>query len=233
MILNGVRKTMLVSVGAIGHIFGSIESYLNLREINRQLALENTRLAFENFQIQDAILENIRLRQVLQFKHELQYDLIPAKVIGFSPVDIVSGLLLSTEDIARVQKNNAVITADGLVGKIVEISGRYAICQILLDPNSRISARLQRNRELGMVIWDGANALLLDYIPNTVSVKPGDVLFTSGLSMIFPSNIKIGTVSEVEISTEKLFQTIKVQSAVSFNRLEEVFIVQVVESNEP
>ena len=158
---------------------------------------------------------------------------VPAKVIGFSPVDIVTGLLLSTEDIDKITDNSAVMTAEGLVGKVVQISGKYAICQNLLDPNSRVSVRIQRNRELGMVAWDGGIGLILDYIPNTVEVRPGDVLFTSGLSLIFPPNIKVGTVTKVEQNDEKLFKSIEVKPAVRFNRIEEVFILQLKETNEP
>lgn len=231
-IVEGLRSTTLYSMGIIGDVVNDIESYLNLQELNRDLRAQNTRLAYENFQLQDALIENTRLRKILQFKYDFDYDLIPAKVIGLSPIDIVTGLMLSTGDIDKVQKNSAVITSEGLVGKIVKISGGYAICQNLLDPNSRISVRIQRNRELGMVAWDGGNALILDYIPNTVSIKPGDVLFTSGLSLIFPPNIKVGMVNESQITNEKLFQTIKVQPAVNFNRLEEVFIVQVKTRNE-
>jgi rod shape-determining protein MreC len=225
-IVEGLRSTTIFSVGVIGDITESISSYFNLREVNQQLREENVNLAYENFQLQDALLENIRLRKLIQFKYKTQYDLLPAKVIGFSPIDIVTGVLLSSEDIDQVSKNSAVMTADGLAGKIVKLSGKYAICQILLDPNCRVSVRVQRNRELGMTAWDGGNGLLLEYIPNTVEIRPGDVLFTSGFSQIYPPNIKVGTVLQAEVNSEQLFQTIKVKPAVNFNKLEEVYVLK-------
>ncbi|MEJ2056050.1 MAG: rod shape-determining protein MreC, partial [Calditrichaceae bacterium] len=97
---------------------------------------------------------------------------------------------------------------------------------ILLDPNCRVSVRVQRNRELGMTAWDGGNGLLLEYIPNTVEIRPGDVLFTSGFSQIYPPNIKVGTVLQAEVNSEQLFQTIKVKPAVNFNKLEEVYVLK-------
>jgi rod shape-determining protein MreC len=224
-IVEGLRSTTLFSIGLIGEFTDSISSYFSLRESNRKLTEENAKLAYENFQLQDALLENIRLRKLIQFKYQTQYDLLPAKVIGYSPIDIVTGILLSSEDIGEVTKNSAVMTSDGLVGKIVKLSGNYAICQILLDPNSRISVRVQRNREIGMIAWDGGNGLFLEYIPNTVEIRPGDVLFTSGFSQIYPPNIKVGTVLQAEINTEQLFQTIRVKPSVNFNTLEEVFIL--------
>lgn len=225
-IVEGLRSTTLFSIGVIGELTESLSAYFSLRDANHKLTEENTRLAYENFQLQDALLENIRLRKLIQFKYKTQYDFIPTKVIGYSPIDIVTGILLSSEDIGEVTKNSAVMTSDGLVGKIVKLSANYAICQILLDPNNRVSVRVQRNREIGMIAWDGGNGLLLEYIPNTVEIRPGDVLFTSGFSQIYPPNIKVGTVVQAEINTEQLFQTIWVKPSVNFNTLEEVYILK-------
>ena len=125
------------------------------------------------------------------------------------------------------------MTSDGLVGKIVKISVDYAICQTLMDPNSRVSAKVQRNRELGMIRWDGGNGLFLDHIPNTITILEGDVIFTSGFSQIYPADLKIGIVSKVELNNQNLFQDIYVQPSVNFNRLEEVLIYNQTEEHEP
>lgn len=231
-IVEGIRKTGLLTIGSVQSVISGAGSYFELEEKNRELRKENTQLSYEIFQLQDALLENIRLKELLQFKYEVDYDLIPAKVIGFSPQDFVSGLLLSTEDYTKIKDNAAVMTSDGLVGKIVSHAGKNAICQILKDPNSRVSARIQRSRDLGIILWDGSNLLKLDHIPNTISVFEGDVLTTSGYSRLFPPNIKIGVVIKVEKSEEKLFQSITVRPSVNFNQLEEVFILQAKDPDE-
>jgi rod shape-determining protein MreC len=229
-LVEGIRSAALESFGVIFDAYNSATSYFNLRDINSHLQLQNTRLAYENSQLQDALLENRRLRRLLQFKYDVEYDLIPAKVVGFSPHDFVSGLLLSSGDLQKFHKNSAVMVADGLVGKIVKITGSHAICQILMDPNSRVSVRIQRNRELGIVSWDGENQLKLDHIPNTISVQEGDVLLTSGFSQIYPPGIKVGVITRFNKNDEGLFQDITVRPSVNFNRLEEVFVL---ESREP
>ncbi|MGD9898199.1 MAG: rod shape-determining protein MreC [Calditrichaceae bacterium] len=231
-IVAGLRQTGLVTIGSVQSLFSSTGSYFDLKEKNRELRKENTQLSYEIFQLQDALLENLRLKELLQFKYEVDYDLIPAKVIGFSPQDFVSGLLLSTKDYTKIKEDAAVMTSDGLVGKIVSHAGKNAICQILMDPNSRVSARIQRSRDLGIILWDGGTLLKLDHIPNTITVFEGDVLTTSGYSKLFPPNIKIGVVIKVEKSEEKLFQSITVKPAVNFNQLEEVFILQAKDTDE-
>jgi rod shape-determining protein MreC len=94
----------------------------------------------------------------------------------------------------------------------------------LFDPNSRVSAKIQRNREFGVIAWDGGNQLKLLYITKTIKVHVGDVIVTSGMSQIFPENIKIGVVIDVSIESKGMFQDILVQPSVNFNRLEEVQI---------
>ncbi|NOG46394.1 MAG: rod shape-determining protein MreC [Calditrichaeota bacterium] len=223
-VVEGMRSSSLTMFGVMQETIDDMGSYFNLSKKNSELRKENTRLAYENYHLQDALLENMRLRKLLQFKYEVNYELIPAKVIGYSPHDIVTGRILSSEEIANTAKNSAVMTADGLVGKIVKVSGDYAICQILLDPNSRVSAKVQRNRQLGMIKSDGANGYILDHVPNTITIIEGDVIFTSGLSQIYPANIKIGVVNKIEHDEKALFQKIFVTPAVNYSRLEEVFI---------
>ena len=109
---------------------------------------------------------------------------------------------------------------------MVEVSKPFAICQILLDPNARVSVRIQRNREVGVVSWNGESSLRLNYIPNTIEVLEGDILFTSGLSQIYPPGIKVGVVTSVEKKPNEMFQDIIVQPSVDFNALEEVFVIE-------
>jgi rod shape-determining protein MreC len=195
-----------------------------LTEENKVLRRQNTDLAYQNMQLQDALLENLRLRKLLGFREKSQLQLTAAEVIGQNPHDIVNGLLLNAGRERGIQKSAAVLTADGLVGKIINSDNNFSVCQILFDPNSRVSAKIQRNREFGVIAWDGGNQLKLLYIAKTIKVHVGDVIITSGMSQIFPEHIKIGVVIDVSIESKGMFQDILVQPSVNFNRLEEVQI---------
>lgn len=216
------RNIALSSIGYLGKTIYQIESYFNLSEENRILRQQNAKLAYENMQLQDALLENLRLRKLLGFREKTQLKLTAAEIIGHNPHDIVSGLLLNAGKEMGIQKSAAVLTADGLVGKIISADDDYSICQILLDANSRVSAGIQRNRELGIIAWDGSNQLKLLYIAKTIKVHVGDVIITSGMSRIFPENIKIGVVVDISLENEGMFQEILVQPSVAFSKLEEV-----------
>jgi rod shape-determining protein MreC len=224
------RSVALDLVGSVGRYIYQIQSYLNLTEENNALRIENADLAYKNMQLQDALLENIRLRKLLGFSEKSQLHLTAAEVIGENPHGIINGFLLNAGSEQGIYQSAAVVTADGLVGRITNVDKGHSICQILLDPSSRVSAKIQRSRELGIIAWDGGKNLKLMYIAKTIKVHVGDVIVTSGMSQIFPENIKIGVVVDVSMDQKGMFQEILVQPSVNFNRLEEVQ-VQVKEMN--
>lgn len=226
------RRVAYTAVGTIGGTFFEIGSYFRLSDDVSQLRHENAELAYKNSQLEDALLENIRLRKLLGFKEKSEFDLIPAEVVGENPHSIFNGLILNEGSDRGIAPDDAVMTADGLVGKIAFVETDYSVCQILLDRNSRISARIQRTREQGVIAWDGGIGLILLYVAKTIEVLPGDVIITSGLSQIYPPDIKIGVVTDVSRDTEGMFQEIKVSPSVNFQKLEEVQITKLVSAND-
>jgi rod shape-determining protein MreC len=226
------RSIAYYTVGSVGNVLQETGAYFRLTEKVEKLNKKNAELAFKNYQLQDALLENIRLRKLLDFKESNSFDLIPAEVIGQNPLNILNGFLLNQGSYKNIEKNDAVLTDEGLVGKIVDVDNDFSSCQILLDRNCKVSAKIQRNRELGIVAWGGGSQLKLLYIAKTINVIVGDVIVTSGYSQIYPENIKIGVVVDVELETDDLFQEIIVKPAVNFNRIEEVFVIKGTKADE-
>jgi rod shape-determining protein MreC len=222
------RQVAYTAVGSFGGALFKVGSYFRLEDEVNRLRQENAELAYKNSQLEDALLENMRLRKLLGFKDESDFDLIAAEVVGQNPHSIFNGLILNEGSNRGIELDDAVLTADGLVGKISLIAEDHAICQVLLDRNSRVSARVQRNREQGIISWDGGVGLMLLYVAKTIEVLPGDVIITSGLSQIYPADIKIGMVTNVSKETEGMFQDITVMPSVDFQKLEEVQITKVI-----
>jgi rod shape-determining protein MreC len=220
------RSIAYITVGKVGNILQETGAYFRLSDKVKKLNKQNAELAFKNAQLQDALLENIRLRKLLEFKESNSFNLVPAEVIGQNPLNILNGFLLNQGSYKNIKKNDAVLSAEGLVGKIVDVDFDFSSCQILLDRNCKVSSKIQRNRELGITAWDGGAQLKLLYIAKTIDVIIGDVIVTSGYSKIYPENIKIGIVIDISMNTDDLFQNITVKPAVNFNQIEEVFIIK-------
>ena len=220
------RSIAYNTIGNVGNVLQETGAYFRLTEKVKELNKENAELAFKNTQLQDALLENIRLRKLLEFKENNSFELIPAEVIGENPLSILNGFLLNQGSNKNIEKDDAILTSEGLVGKVANVDDEFSICQILLDRNCKVSAKIQRNRELGIIAWDGGAQLELLYVAKTIKVLKGDVIVTSGYSQIYPENIKIGVVVDISEDTDDLFQEITVKPSVSFNQIEEVFIVK-------
>lgn len=223
---RSLRRIVLNTIGSIGGNVYQIQSYFDLQTDIEELREQNVALAMKYMESQNALLENLRLRKLLDFRSKTDFSLIAAEVIGENPQSIINGFLLNKGSKEGIDQSDAVLTADGLVGRILRVDNNFSICQILVDRNSRVSAKIQRNRELGIIAWDGGSQLKLLYITKTIEVLVGDVIVTSGYSQIFPENIKVGVVTEVSLEKEGLFQRIVIQPAVNFNRIEEVFILK-------
>ena len=124
-----------------------------------------------------------------------------------------------------------VITEKGLIGKIVATSYNYSIAQILLNKDLKISSKDQRSRIDGILSWDGEKDLLMKNVSKSADVQLGDPIITSEYSNNFPPGIPIGKVIAVG-TLDNLFKNIQVESFVDFEKLEEVFVVIYLSSDE-
>ena len=224
--LRGMRLVLLQSIAMLNSIKEKFEVMQQLADENRLLRQENFRLKLTNQKLREALLENARLRRMLNFKKNYPYPLVAARVIGNGLEAGVRSLILNVGEADSVFKNFPVISADGLVGKIIVTTPHQSIAQVLMDHNSLVSARLQRSREVGVIAWSGNSWLELLYIPKNISVEKGERVVTSGLSKIYPPGLKIGVVTEIRENDYEFFKEIRVQPAVRFNALEEVFVIR-------
>jgi rod shape-determining protein MreC len=121
--------------------------------------------------------------------------------------------------------NRPVVTADGLVGRIVSPADQYAKVLMITDRSAAVSAMIERTRRQGLIEGDGASRLWLRHIPAQYDVRVGDRVITAGVDGIFPRGLPIGTVRLVE-PDQGIFHRIVVEPAVDFGRLEKVFVLE-------
>lgn len=224
--LVGVRGVALQLVEFIADIRHDISLWKDYQGEARRLRLENTRLKLKNQKYEEILLENARLRALLNLSQEDQHEFIAARVIGFGIELGVRSLILNVGERQGIKENMPVVNGDGLVGKIIAVTPNQAITQILMDHNSLVSARLQHSREAGVISWSGNSWLNLLYIAKEVPVMQGELVITSGLSQIYPADLKIGIVTHIEKNEYDLFQEIRVSPAVNFKALEEVIVLK-------
>jgi rod shape-determining protein MreC len=194
---------------------------------NQKLRKEISSLRIENGILEEQRLENHRLRQLLELKATLDFEVIPAEVISRDADFPFSTVVINSGTQAGVTKDLPAIDPSGLVGKVIEAYLNHATLQLLFDPGFRISAVIQRTRIVGIVSWKQAELLEMNFIPFDADVQVGDQVVTSGLSAIYPPGLRIGKVVKVSQKPESLFKLIEIIPFADVQNLEELFVIKV------
>jgi rod shape-determining protein MreC len=223
--IRTIRSVAVVSVGMLQDALGIIPNYFDLRRENQVLRELNLTLADEVNRLREARLENLRLRQLLGLKERGEFGFVAANIIGKNLQLLRNTVTLDAGDRNGLRADMPIVTENGLAGKIVATSGRFAVAQILYNKDIRVSAKIERSRVDGIIRWEGGSALALQDVAKTLDVQAGDVVITSEYSSFFPPGIRIGVVSSARGAEGSLFQSVEVRPAVDFSRLEEVFVI--------
>jgi rod shape-determining protein MreC len=203
-------------------------NYVDLRSVRgEKLRLEEEVAALREQvrRLEEAGLENARLRRLLDLPAALGLDLVTAQVIAKDTTNWFKTVMINKGSEAGLQRGLPVIAPEGLVGRVVEVIPGTAKVQLLTDPVSSVGALLKEQRVTGLVTGDRGQTAIVKYLPLLAEVRVGDVVLTSGMGGAFPKGILIGTVTAIHRKSGALFQEASVQPSVDFGRLEEVLVI--------
>ena len=218
--------------GKINKQFDNFYSYFRLQEINRQLTAENVSLRNElqsNFIVPDStrkiVIDSLNKDSLNRYR---KFYYLPAKVVGSTVSLQTNFLTLERGSLQGVKKGMSVVSPEGIVGVVTEVSDNYCRVMSLLHRNSKVSAMLKKDNNAGSIEWDGVDPsyLTLKNISKGAQVKKGDSIVTSNYSANYPSHLLIGTVSDFAVDPTINFYTLKVKTAANFFTLQYVYIVE-------
>lgn len=238
-----LQSWILTAAGPLAGAFGAISRTvsgtsasfaegLTAREDNERLRREVQRKDEELF----------RLRaEVRQFRGEralrASAPFLPA-VVGSAPVLLLerrAGLqsaLIGIGSSSGVVGGSPLAVPEGLIGRVVTAGRTLSRVQLLLDASAAAGARVVRTGDLGIVRGDGRGGMILNHIPTTSRIRPGDVVESAGIDGIYPRGIPIGRVQSVSRGGT-LFLDIRVVPAASFSRLTDVLVLAPFPAAEP
>src|SRR5439155_7487633 len=119
----------------------------------------------------------------------------------------------------------AIINADGVVGRVVHVSKKSAVVQLITDADSGVGVFLESSRAQGVLKGGGKREASLDYIGASEKVVVGEKVLTSGLDQIYPKGLLVGYVISAA-PTKQIFQNIEVAIAANIQKLEEVLVLR-------
>ena len=197
---------------------------------NRALQEEMLRLRSEVRSLQAAARENTELREELGFRRRTTHRLVAAEVIARDSSGWWQTIRLDRGRNDGIVEDLAVVTPDGLAGRIVEVSAHTADVRLISDPTCRVSVRIPRTGSNGVlsgtgVRWNGQVVCRVDFINRNHPVRPGDEVVTSGLGGVFPPDLLVGYVETIETDAAGLYRRAEVLPRADIGRMRDVFVL--------
>ena len=181
-------------------------------------------LELERATLEDTVREHGRLADLLELRMRTSLGSRAARVIAGDASGALRSIVLDAGRRDGVERDAAVLSSDGLVGRVLKVGEQSAVVQLLSDGSSGMGALIARSRVQGVLVGSARGDCRLKYVPNQEDVRPGDRVLASGLDGIYPKGVLAGVVSEVRVGDD-VFQDIRVTLSVPLARLETVLVL--------
>jgi rod shape-determining protein MreC len=226
IIVNPIQEFFTNFAQGVSHTTAFYVNLLGVKRENRELKEQLSQYKEQVAQDVELRLEFERLRKLLDFQQTSPSKLSGSQVVG---VDLwssneYSSLKISKGSADGLKKGMAVITREGVVGYLLNVSPHYSTVLVLTDRNAVIDSLIQRTRARGIIEGLGRDLCHIKYLQRTDDVQVGDTVVT-GFDGIFPKGFPIGTVTKVSKKAFGVTQTVEMRPVVDVSRLEEVFVV--------
>lgn len=204
-----------------------IQAFSRLRAENETLRAKADAYDATLHLLEELEIENERLRALLGFNQAVPFEYVVADVVARNPDNWFSRVTINRGSADGIAKDMPVVTSEGLVGRIVQVSTGVAVVELLTDRDSAAGALIQSSRDAGVARGQGSDTPLLSMLlfVREAEVNVGDAVVTSGLGEIYPSGLFIGRVVEVHKENYGLIKSALVRPGVEFGRLEEVLVI--------
>ncbi len=193
---------------------------------NQQLHARVTQLEVENRQLRGAMIENRLLRGELGLPDWRTVQLKPVEVLALSGDPLPTAATLSAGARQGVQVGDAVVTSEGLVGRVLEVYPTLSRATLLSDANQAIACVVESTGVNGILRFTPAPfpRMVLTSVPLADTLRPGQMVLTSNLSVRWPRGIPVGRITRVTSDASGLLQEAEVQPMARLSRLRHAFV---------
>jgi len=219
------QKGSVKSLRFFGNLWDRYLYLVHLKEENQLLRQIIEEMKQERIQLLEERAENKRLRPLLGFKEKARQSLLPAEIIGQDFSGWFQTMVIDRGKRDGIEEGMAVISIQGIVGQVMEVSKSFSRVLLITDPNNAVASLTQRTRARGILEGNGRDSCLLKYLHRSESIQQGDVVVSSGLDGVYPKGMMLGTVSWTKTKESEIFQEVEVLPAVDFKKLEEVMVL--------
>lgn len=210
-------------------IVGTWENYVDLRRVraeNAQLREQVDRLRLAQASLAEDAQQGMRLQALLDFQHRYIYETAAAQAIGSSGTLQSRVFYLDKGSKAGLKPDMAVITADGIVGKVRDVFPTTSQVLMINDQTSGAGVILESTRIRGILTGNASGQLEIVGILADERIKPGERVLTAGGDLVYPRGLPVGVVEKVVRDPDRdAFIIVMLKPAAHLDRLDEVLVI--------
>ena len=194
-----------VTAAVSSAVEGFVDKYVRIDQIiaeNEELTAENAELREQLVDYELIKREVEQLREAWEIKEEFpERQIVNANVIGRDPLEKYYAFTIDKGSRHGIEVKDCVITAAGIVGRVVEVGPNYAKVATILDPSVSVGCMVSRTGDIGLVGGDGELAMdktcAMTLLPRDTLAAAGDEVITTGEGGVFPKQLAVGTVKDI------------------------------------
>lgn len=217
--------------GEVFRMSNDVTSFFHLKRNNQELLEKNATLETWVQQLKKKVITLAKDSSTINaFTNDsviaTQFEFIPADVVNISVSKFNNYITVDKGALDGVKPDMGVISTDGVVGVVRNVSKHFSVIIPIINPNFRLGAKLKDSENFGSIMWGGtdANVAQLRDLPKHENFEVGDTVVT-GFSRIFPEGIIIGYNQEKGVSMDDNFNTFNISLATNFQSLQHVLII--------
>ena len=218
------ERALVWAQTSTGNLWHNYFYLRGVRAENRQLKEQIEQMRLEQVRLSEDAAQARRLQNLLAFKEQFISKTVAAQVIGTSGSDLSRIVYIDKGENAGIRPDMAVITADGIVGKVLLAGPNESRVLLISDQTSGVGAVLAKSRLQGVLRGAAGGEVILERVMSDEQVQPGEMVLTSGGDQVFPKGLPVGTVTKVANGRD-LFLDIKIKPAANLSKLEEVLVL--------
>ncbi len=232
LILTNDSKDISIIRGKANDIFSRFYSPVAWLRSMAVVEDEATVLREKNIQLQlqiesmfNLVSENEQLKTLLDYKRSSTLSLLPARVINKGITANMNTITIDVGFNQGVKRNLAVLTPNGIIGKIVSVGNRTSIVQVITDVNFRLSVQIIPSGARGILRWVYGDECEIREVQKNSNISVGDRVTTSGFSDIFPKDLPVGIVTGVRDERGSFQKIVSVKFDENLGSLINLFVI--------
>jgi len=229
--VSPLEKALVWAQTSTGNLWHNYFYLRGVRAENRELKQRIEQMRIDQVRMSQDADQARRLQALLAFKEQFISQTRAAQVIGSTGSEQSRAIYLDKGDKDGIKPDMAVITADGIVGKVLHVYRSTSLVLLISDQTSGVGAILDKSRLQGILRGMPSGEIALERIMTDEQVPAGELVLTSGGDRIFPKGLPIGRVTKVSTGSD-LFLNVRVKPAANLSKLEEVLVVTKVDERQ-